>query len=77
METSVINTFKEEVHYMKEYIKPSIEVLSFSQKEQVAADCRYCYAGYEDGASNCTSQNVCWTDGGADCIPEDYSYGVA
>lgn len=60
---------------MKEYMKPSISVLTFAQKEQVAADCRYCYAGYEDG--NCNTQNVCWVDGDSACIPDDYAYSAS
>lgn len=59
---------------MKTYVKPSIAVLTFAQKEQVAADCRFCYAGYEDG--NCTTTTVCWVDGGSACVPDEISYGV-
>lgn len=56
---------------MKNYEKPSIALLAYTQKEQVAADCRYCYAGYEDNA--CESQTVCWVSG-QNCVPDGFSY---
>ena len=57
---------------MKSYSKPTIETISFSHKERIAKDCRFCYEGYQD--DKCTSQNVCWVDGGVDCVPDDAPY---